>query len=63
MLLERQGVRVPYRRLHRLCAERRGFAVRRRRSGVRTGQMGSECRLDFGYMGTLLEPVSSSRSA
>ena len=41
VLLERQGVRVPYRTLHRFCAERCGFADRRhgprRRRGARGG--------------------------
>ncbi len=59
MLLERQGVAVPYRTLHRLCAERCGYG-RSAATTVRVtdGEPGMECQLDFGYLGLLADPVS-----
>jgi len=59
VLLERQGIAVPYRTLHRFCAERCGYG----RSAVTTvrvadGEPGAECQLDFGYLGLLDDPVS-----
>jgi site-specific recombinase XerD/transposase len=59
VLLERQGVAVPYRTLHRFCAERCGYG----RAAVTTvrvadGEPGAECQLDFGYLGLLADPVS-----
>jgi hypothetical protein len=59
VLLERQGIAVPYRTLHRFCAERCGYG----RTAVTTvrvadGEPGAECQLDFGYLGLLAGPVS-----
>jgi transposase len=59
VLLERQGIVVPYRTLHRFCAERCGYG----RTAVTTvrvadGEPGAECQLDFGYMGLLFDPVT-----
>jgi hypothetical protein len=59
VLLERQGIVVPYRTLHRFCAERCGYG----RTAVTTvrvadGEPGMECQLDFGYLGLLADPVS-----
>jgi hypothetical protein len=55
MLLERQGVTVPYRTLHRFCAERCGTAVpRRRRCGSRTASRGrSASWLESGDTGSV----------
>lgn len=61
-LLARQGVRVPYRTLHRFAVERCGF-----RSGrgatvrVADGEPGVECQLDFAQMGLLLDPDTGRR--
>ena len=51
VLLERQGVVVPYRTLHRFCAERCGYG-RSAATTVRVadGEPGMECQLDFGYL-------------
>ena len=59
MLLERQGVAVPYRTLHRFCAERCGYG-RSAATTVRVadGEPGMECQLDFGYLGLIADPVS-----
>src|SRR6185437_14852482 len=59
VLLERQGVAVPYRTLHRFCAELCGYG----RSAATTvqvadGEPGAECQLDFGYLGMLADPVT-----
>src|SRR5215469_5805518 len=59
VLLERSGVVVPYRTLHRFCAERCGYG-RTAATTVRVadGEPGAECQLDFGYLGLLADPVS-----
>ena len=59
VLLERQGVAVPYRTLHRFCAGRCGYG-RAAATTVRVadGEPGAECQLDFGYLGLLADPVS-----
>jgi transposase len=59
VLLERQGVAVPYRTLHRFCAERCGYG-RAAATTVRVadGEPGAECQLDFGYLGLIADPVS-----
>jgi len=59
VLLERRGVVVPYRTLHRFCAERCGYG-RTAATTVRVadGEPGVECQLDFGYLGLLFDPVS-----
>ena len=59
VLLERQGVAVPYRTLHRFCAERCGYG-RSAATTVRVadGEPGMECQLDFGYLGLIADPVS-----
>src|SRR5215470_15577383 len=59
VLLERQGIAVPYRTLHRFCAERCGYG-RTAATTVRVadGEPGAECQLDFGYLGMLADPVT-----
>jgi len=59
VLLERQGIVVPYRTLHRFCAERCGYG-RGAATTVRVadGEPGAECQLDFGYLGLLFDPVT-----
>jgi transposase len=58
VLLERRGVVVPYRTLHRFCAERCGFGQTASTVRVADGEPGAECQLDFGYLGLLAGPVT-----
>ena len=57
VLLERRGVVVPYRTLHRFCAERCGFGPAASTVRVADGEPGMECQIDFGYLGLLADPV------
>ena len=58
VLLERQGIVVPYRTLHRFCVERCGFGPTASTVRVADGEPGAECQLDFGYLGLLADPVT-----
>jgi transposase len=58
VLLERQGVVVAYRTLHRFCVERCGFGKTASAVRVADGEPGAECQLDFGYLGLLADPVT-----
>ena len=58
VFLERRGVVVPYRTLHRFCVERCGFGRTAATVRVADGEPGAECQLDFGYLGLLSDPVS-----
>jgi transposase len=58
VLLERQGITVPYRTLHRFCVERCGFGKTAATVRVADGEPGMECQVDFGYLGLLADPVS-----
>src|SRR5215470_10269899 len=58
VLLERKGVVVPYRTLHRFCVERCGFGKTAATVRVADGEPGAECQLDFGYLGLLADPVT-----
>ena len=58
VLLERRGVVVPYRTLHRFCVERCGFGRAAATVRVADGEPGMECQLDFGYLGLLFDPVT-----
>ena len=60
-LLTRQGVRVPYRTLHRFAVERCGFRVGRTTVRVADGEPGVECQIDFAQMGYLLDPETGRR--
>jgi transposase len=61
-LLARQGVRVPYRTLHRFAVERCGFSSGRGTTvRVADGEPGVECQLDFAGMGLLLDPETGRR--
>ncbi len=53
VLLERQGVVVPYRTLHWFCVERCGFGRTAATVRVDDGEPGAECQIDFGYLGML----------
>ena len=61
VLLERRGVAVAYRTLHRFCVERCGFGPRASTVRVADGEPGTECQLDFGYLGLLADPVTGRR--
>jgi transposase len=61
VLLERRGVVVPYRTLHRFCVERCGFGRTSATVRVADGEPGAECQLDFGYLGMLADPVTGRR--
>ena len=61
VLLERRGIVVPYRTLHRFCVERCGFGKTATTVRVADGEPGMECQLDFGYLGMLADPVSGRR--
>src|SRR5262249_19111863 len=58
VLLERRGIVVPYRTLHRFCVERGGFGRTAATVRVADGEPGAECQLDFGYLGLLADPVT-----
>jgi transposase len=58
VLLERRGVVVAYRTLHRFCVERCGFGKTASTVRVADGEPGVECQLDFGYLGLLRDPVT-----
>jgi transposase len=58
VLLQRQGMAVPYRTLHRFCVERCGFGRAATTVRVADGEPGAECQLDFGYLGMLADPVT-----
>jgi transposase len=61
VLLERRGVVVPYRTLHRFCVERCGFGKTAATVRVNDGEPGAECQLDFGYLGLLADAVTGQR--
>jgi len=61
VLLERRGVVVPYRTLHRFCVERCGFGPAASTVRVADGEPGAECQIDFGYLGMLADPVTGRR--
>ena len=61
VLLERRGVVVPYRTLHRFCVERCGFGRTAATVRVADGEPGVECQVDFGYLGLLADPVTGRR--
>jgi transposase len=61
ILLERQGVVVPYRTLHRFCVECCGFGRGATTVRVADGEPGAECQIDFGQMGLVYDPVTGRR--
>jgi transposase len=63
ILLERQGVGVQYRTLHRFCVERCGFGGTSSTVRVADGTPGVEVQIDFARMGLLFDPVSGRRRA
>lgn len=59
--LERLGVAVPYRTLHRFCAERCGFGRAAATTRVADGEPGMEVQIDFARMGMLPDPAAGRR--
>lgn len=60
-LLERRGVHVPYRTLHRFCATELGYGRRRDTVPVTDCDPGEELQIDFGRMGVIPDPESGRR--
>ena len=60
-LLERRGVVVPYRTLHRFCVRCCGFGRGAETVRVVDGDPGGELQVDFGQMGLVHDPVSGRR--
>jgi len=61
--LERQGVVVPYRTLHRFAGEQCGFGAKRITLRVADGKPGVECQIDFGRLGLMHDPDTGRRRA
>ncbi len=61
--LERQGVLVPYRTLHRFAVQRCGFGRSRATVRVADGEPGMECQIDFGRLGMMHDPQAGRRRA
>jgi transposase len=61
--LERQGVPVPYRTLHRFAVERCGFGRTKSTVRVADGEPGMECQIDFGRLGMMHDPEAGRRRA
>lgn len=60
-LLERRGVAVPYRTLHRFCATELGYGRRTATVPVADCDPGEELQVDFGRLGLLPDPQVSRR--
>lgn len=60
-LLERRGIAVPYRTLHRYCASELGYGRRRATVPVADCEPGSELQMDFGRLGLVPDPQSGRR--
>ncbi len=61
--LERQGVVVPYRTLHRFACEQCDFGAKRITLRVADGKPGVECQIDFGRLGVTHDPDTGRRRA
>ena len=60
-LLERRGVLVPYRTVHRYCQQRLDFGRKASTVRVDDGEPGGELQVDFGRMGIINDPGSGRR--
>src|SRR5204863_7786597 len=58
VLLDRRGVVVPYRTLHRFCVACCGFGGGGGTVRVADGDPGAECQLDCGKTGMLYDPAA-----
>jgi len=61
VLLERRGVAVPYRILHRFAVAELGFGRRRPTLRVADGDPGVEVQVDFGRLGLIPDPARCTR--
>jgi transposase len=61
VLLERRGVAVPYRTLHRYAVAELGFGRRRATVPVADGDPGVELQVDFGRLGLIPDPARGTR--
>lgn len=61
VLLDRRGVVVPYRTLHRFAVSECGFGRRRATVRVADGEPGGELQIDFGQLGLIPDPGSGRR--
>ncbi len=61
VLLERRGVAVPYRTLHRFAVAELGFGRRRPTVPVADGDPGVEVQVDFGRLGLIPDPSRGNR--
>src|SRR4051794_14165861 len=59
--LERRGVVVPYRTLHRYCVERCDFGRGSTTVRIADGEPGAELQIDFAQMGLLHDPAAGRR--
>jgi transposase len=59
--LERRGVVVPYRTLHRYCVERCDFGRGSTTVRIADGEPGAELQIDFAQMGLLHDPSAGRR--
>lgn len=59
--LERTGVQVPYRTLHRFCVQRCGFGRTATTTRVADGEPGAEVQIDFARMGLVNDAVAGRR--
>jgi transposase len=60
-LLERRGIKVAERTLHRFCAVELGHGRQKSTVRVDDGEPGQELQVDFGRVGFLLDPVTQRR--
>ena len=59
--LERRGVLVPYRALHRFATEQCDFGGKRITLPVADGKPGAEYQIDFGRLGLMHDPAAAGR--
>lgn len=62
-LLKRRGIQVPYRTLHRFCAQELGYRRQAPTVPVVDGEPGQELQIDFGRMGLMFDPQTGQRRA
>jgi len=61
VLLERRGIAVPYRTLHRFAVAELGFGRRRPTVPIADGDPGVELQVDFGRLGLIPDPARGNR--
>jgi transposase len=60
-LLKRRGIEVPYRTLHRFCAQELGYRRQPPTVPVVDGKPGQELQIDFGRMGLMFDAQTDRR--